>query len=164
MKINSIGRGPYYGCRLSVYDRIERRTIRAVLIFVVRDSAFYDIYDADYTFDYQSYQSIEEYISNYRRGGVIVQREVVERRYDNYNLPSWTHIEELIKTASVSEIRAIIKEVIGSSLACESKSQFLSQLLTRVQSYIAIFRTETENFRQTIFVLREEIKGLKEEL
>ena len=134
-----------------------------VLIFVVRDSVFYDLYDADYTFDYDSYDRIEEYISNYRRGSVIVKKEVVQRSY-SYDLPSWIHIEELIKAGSVSEIRVIIKQVIGSSLACEVKSQFLSQMLTRIQSYIAIFRTETENFRQTIFILKEEIKQLHEEL
>ena len=116
--VNSVGRGPYYVCRLSVFDRIHRASVRVVLIFVVRDSAFYDIYDADYTFDYDSYHNIEEYISNYKRRHVVVveKEEVRERRY--YDLPSWTHIEELIKAAEVSKIRAIIKEVIASSLDC----------------------------------------------
>ena len=134
-----------------MYDRQQRIYIKKSLIFSYRSGVLDDVYEAEYEFDYQSEEKIVTYIRGYQ---AQVTNKVSYNYNSNYVLPSWGDVEILISQGETTRIRTVINECISSSLVCEVKAQFLSELLGKIQAYIAIERTQTEKFRQTIFVLK----------
>lgn len=121
-----------------MYDRQQRIYIKKSLIFSYRSGVLDDIYEAEYEFDYQSEEKIVTYIRGYQ---AQVTNKVSYNYNSNYVLPSWGDVEILISQGETTRIRTVINECISSSLVCEVKAQFLSELLGKIQAYIAIERT-----------------------
>lgn len=70
----------------------------------------------------------------------------------------------IIIKGDVAWIKRIIDDAINSGLRCKVISDFLSRVLTLIQSHISIFRNDAEGIRQDIYKLREELNFLLAQL
>lgn len=82
----------------------------------------------------------------------------------SYNFPTEKEIEVIIVKGDVAWIKRIIDDAINSESQCKVISDFLSRVLTLIQSHISIFRNKAELIRQDIYKLREEVNFLLTQL
>jgi hypothetical protein len=64
----------------------------------------------------------------------------------NTDLPSNSQLDTLINSADVVAIRQTIQKVIASTLSCTAKMQYLSDFLGRIETFIAIKKSQIAQF------------------
>lgn len=151
---HSFKQGGFFGVRVTVFDLELEIHLRRVLIFQISLNKIEELYETDYNFKFETESNILDFINNQRRKHSLrVSNFEVSRTsgssssssssssFSSFTLPSDQEVDDVVGSGNVGSIQKLINEVLNSSLGCETKAQFLSDLLSRIQRFIALFRT-----------------------
>lgn len=82
----------------------------------------------------------------------------------NVRLPSSSQLDGLINSGDIVAIKQTIQSVIMSSLSCVGKTQYLSDLLGRISSYIAIKNSQLAQLQGIISTTQSQIQTLRTQI
>ena len=82
----------------------------------------------------------------------------------NTALPTSSQMDVLINSGDVVSIRQTIQRVIASTLSCTLKSQYLNNFLGRIESFIAIKKSQSSQFSHILESTRVQIASLKAQI
>lgn len=75
----------------------------------------------------------------------------------NMKLPTSSQLDALINGGDIVGIKQTVQSVITSTLSCVGKTQYLSDLLGRISSYIAIKNSQLSQLQNIIATTQTQI-------
>ena len=82
----------------------------------------------------------------------------------NVALPTSAQLDVLINSGDVVKIRQTIQKVISSTLACAAKGQYLSSFLGRIETFIAIKKTQAAGLTDILESTQAQIANLRAQI
>ena len=82
----------------------------------------------------------------------------------NTDLPTNSQLDAWINSADIVAIRQTIQKVIASTLTCTAKMQYLSDLLGRIETFIAIKKSQLQQHSQIFSSSSEQITSLRQQI
>ena len=82
----------------------------------------------------------------------------------NVALPTNAQLDMLINTGDVVKIRQTIQKVISSTLSCAAKGQYLSSFLGRIETFIAIKRSQVAGLNDILESTQAQIASLRAQI
>ena len=82
----------------------------------------------------------------------------------NVALPTSAQLDVLINSGDVVKIRQTIQKVISSTLACAAKGQYLSSFLGRIETFIAIKKSQAAGLTDILESTQAQIASLRAQI